>query len=195
MKQMYSINLSGILFHIEEDAYNTLKTYLEEIGNKFQGEEKNEITEEVEIRMAELFSEKINNQKQVISEEDVKEIIEIIGYPEDFSENHQNKNQEDNNMKETKRLYRDPDNRILGGVCGGLGAYLNVDPVLIRIIFIIIGLFFASGILIYLILWLVTPLAETLAQKREMRGEKIDFSQFKRKAKSEYEDIKDNFKS
>ncbi|MFW5978505.1 MAG: PspC domain-containing protein [Bacteroidia bacterium] len=192
---MYSINLSGILFHIEEDAYNTLKTYLEEIGNKFQGEEKNEITEEVEIRMAELFSEKINNQKQVISEEDVKEIIEIIGYPEDFSENHQNKNQEDNTMKETKRLYRDPDNRILGGVCGGLGAYLNVDPVLIRIIFIIIGLFFASGILIYLILWLVTPLAETLAQKREMRGEKIDFSQFKRKAKSEYEDIKDNFKS
>ncbi|MFP4018032.1 MAG: PspC domain-containing protein [Bacteroidales bacterium] len=195
MKQMYSINLSGILFHIEEDAYNTLKTYLEEIGNKFQGEEKNEITEEVEIRMAELFSEKINNQKQVISEEDVKEIIGIIGYPEDFSENHQNKNQEDNTMKETKRLYRDPDNRILGGVCGGLGAYLNVDPVLIRIIFIIIGLFFASGILIYLILWLVTPLAETLAQKREMRGEKIDFSQFKRKAKSEYEDIKDNFKS
>ncbi|MFP4041223.1 MAG: PspC domain-containing protein [Bacteroidales bacterium] len=195
MKQMYSINLSGILFHIEEDAYNTLKTYLEEIGNQFQGEEKNEITEEVEIRMAELFSEKINNQKQVISEEDVKEIIGIIGYPEDFSENHQNKNQEDNTMKETKRLYRDPDNRILGGVCGGLGAYLNVDPVLIRIIFIIIGLFFASGILIYLILWLVTPLAETLAQKREMRGEKIDFSQFKRKAKSEYEDIKDNFKS
>lgn len=195
MKQMYSINLSGILFHIEEDAYNTLKTYLEEIGNQFHGEEKNDITEEVETRMAELFSDKINNQKQVISEEDVREIIKIIGYPEDFTENHQNKKQEDKTMNESKRLYRDPDNRILGGVCGGLGAYLNVDPVLIRIIFIIIGLFFASGILIYLILWLVTPLAETLAQKREMRGEKFDFSQFKRKAKSEYEDIKDNFKS
>lgn len=191
---MFSVNLAGMLFHIDSDGYEIVNAYLQEIQNYFPNEEGKEIIQEIEARLAELFTEKINNKKQVISAEDVNEAIEIIGYPEDFSDSGENNKKEEQNMKGNKRLYRDPDNRILGGVCAGLGAYFNIEPVLIRLIFVLIGLFFASGILIYLILWLVTPEASTLAQKREMRGEKFDFSQFKKRARSEYEDIKNNFK-
>jgi phage shock protein PspC (stress-responsive transcriptional regulator) len=194
MKKMFSVNLAGMLFHIDSDGYEIVNAYLQEIQNYFPNEEGKEIIQEIEARLAELFTEKINNKKQVISAEDVNEAIEIIGYPEDFSDSGENNKKEEQNMKGNKRLYRDPDNRILGGVCAGLGAYFNIEPVLIRLIFVLIGLFFASGILIYLILWLVTPEASTLAQKREMRGEKFDFSQFKKRARSEYEDIKNNFK-
>lgn len=190
---MYSINLAGMLFHINKNAYEALNSYLEAIENQFPKEERREIIEEVEARLAELLSEKINGQKQVVSLEDVQEAIGIIGYPEDFSEGSHQTKTEEKNMKSSKRLYRNPDNRILGGVCAGLGEYFNTEPVLIRLIFIIISLFFASGILIYLILWLVTPEAVTMAQKREMKGEKFDFTHFRKKAKSEYEDIKNNF--
>ncbi len=97
-------------------------------------------------------------------------------------------------MKQSKRLYRNTENRVLGGVCSGLGAYFNADPVIIRIIFILFTVIFASGILIYLVMWMITPEARTEEQKREMQGEKFNFKDFKQKAKSEYEDIKNNFK-
>lgn len=188
---MYSINLAGMLFHINRDAYETLKEYLSAIERQFPGQEGKEIQQEIETRLAELFSEKITDQKQVILLEDVKEVIEIIGRPEELNEN-QYQEKEEKTMHATKRLYRDPDNRVLGGVCSGMGAYFNVDPILIRFIFILFTLLFASGLLIYLIIWLVTPEARTLSQKREMRGEQFNFGQFRQKAKSEYEDIKNN---
>lgn len=97
-------------------------------------------------------------------------------------------------MEQPKRLYRNPENRVLGGVCSGLGAYFNADPVLIRIIFILFTILFASGILIYLVMWMIMPEARTEAQKREMYGEKFNFKDFKQKAKSEYKDIKNNLK-
>jgi len=97
-------------------------------------------------------------------------------------------------MKQPKRLYRNPENRVLGGVCSGLGAYFNADPVLIRIIFILFTVLFASGLLIYLVMWMITPEARTEEQKREMHGEKFNFKDFKQKAKSEYDDIRNNFK-
>ncbi|MGM0530975.1 MAG: PspC domain-containing protein [Bacteroidota bacterium] len=97
-------------------------------------------------------------------------------------------------MSNNKRLYRDPENKVLGGVCGGLGWYFNADPVLFRIIFIIIFLVFGSGLLVYLIMWLITPLATNMIQKMEMRGQSFTFSDFKQKARSDYEDMKQNFK-
>jgi len=97
-------------------------------------------------------------------------------------------------MKQSKRLYRNTENRVLGGVCSGLGAYFNSDPVLIRIIFILFTVIFATGILIYLVMWMITPEARTEEQKSEMHGEKFNFKDFKQKAKSEYEDIRNNFK-
>jgi len=192
MKQMYSIDLAGMLFHINHDAYEALKDYLASIEEQFSKNEGKEIIQEIETRLAELFSDKINEQKQVISINDVKEAIEIIGKPEDLSGEQQEYN-EDKSKNAGKRLYRNPDNKVLGGVCSGLAAYFNVDVMLIRLIFILFTLIFASGLLIYLILWIVIPEARTNKQKREMRGKKFNFEHFKRKAKSEYEDIKNNF--
>jgi phage shock protein PspC (stress-responsive transcriptional regulator) len=192
MKQMYSIDLAGMLFHINHDAYEALKDYLASIEEQFSKNEGKEIIQEVETRLAELFSDKINEQKQVITINDVKEAIEIIGKPEDLSGEQQEYN-EDKSKNAGKRLYRNPDNKVLGGVCSGLAAYFNVDVMLIRLIFILFTLLFASGLLIYLILWIVIPEARTNKQKREMRGKKFNFEHFKRKAKSEYEDIKNNF--
>lgn len=190
---MYSVNLGGMLFHINNDAYDTLKTYLDTIRKYFPDEENKEIVEEVELRLAELFSERLTDRKQVITIGDVRDAIETIGYPEDFTDSNDSSKNEEKKMSAAKKLYRDPDKRILGGVCAGLAEYFNTEVALIRVIFIIVTLFFATGLLIYIILWLITPEATTMAQKREMRGEKFDFSSFKRRAKSEYENIKNNF--
>ena len=195
MKKMHSVNLSGMLFHITEDAFETLNSYLEAVENQLPGKERNEILQEIEIRIAELFSEKVTSKKQVINLQDVEEVIETLGEPEEYSEKEeQNTQQEEQKMTHNKRLYRDPDNRVLGGVCGGLGWYFNADPILFRIIFIIIFLVFGTGLLVYLILWLITPQANSIAQKREMKGETFTFSDFKKKARSEYEGIRNNFK-
>ena len=94
----------------------------------------------------------------------------------------------------TKRLYRDPDNRVLGGVCGGLGAYFNNDPLLFRILFIIIFFGMGSGLIIYLILWIAIPEARTTAQKLEMRGEPITIENIKKAVREEFENVKKNMK-
>ena len=195
MKKMVSINLAGMLFHINEDAYQMLSSYLESIGQKFPREERQEILQEIEARVAELLSSMVTEKKQVIDLEQVNEVIHILGDPEEFEESRENQSKkEDSTMSHNKRLYRDPDNRVLGGVCGGLGAYFNVDPVLFRLIFIIIFLVFGTGLIIYLVLWLITPEAQTMSQKMEMKGQHFTFDDFKKKARSEYEDMKKNFK-
>lgn len=195
MKKMLSVNLAGMLFHINEDAFEVLKSYLEAVERQFPGNERNEIIQEIETRIAELFSEKITSKKQVINLQDVEEVIGTLGEPEEYgSSEEKNTKREEQKMGYNKRLYRDPENRVLGGVCGGLGWYFNADPVLFRIIFIIIFLVFGTGLLVYLILWLITPRASSITQKMEMRGQSFTFSDFKNKARSEYEDMKQNFK-
>ena len=98
------------------------------------------------------------------------------------------------NYKTTKRLYRDPDNRIIGGVCGGLSAYFNTDPILFRILFILISLGMGSGLIIYIILWIAIPEAATTAQRLEMRGEAVTIENIKRAVREEFENIKKNMK-
>ncbi|SRR6056297_1548240 len=193
MKTMRSVSLAGTVFHIEEDAFSLLKTYLDAVEQNFPEHERKEIMQEVESRIAELFSDRIKGDKKIITAKDVNQVIEILGEPKDFA--NQEDSEEDKNFStgnETKRLYRDPDNRILGGVCGGMGAYFKVDPILFRILFILIALAGGSGIIIYLILWLVVPEAKTLAQKMEMKGEPFTISNLKEKFKKEYENVKSN---
>jgi len=192
---MVSINLAGMLFHINEDAYQMLSSYLESVGQKFPPEERQDILQEIEARLAELLSGMVTDNKQVIDLDQVKEVIHILGDPEEFEETRENQSKkEEPKMSFNKRLYRDPDNRVLGGVCGGLGAYFNIDPILIRLIFLVIFLAFGTGLIIYLIIWVITPEAVTLSQKMEMKGEHFTFDDFKKKARTEYEDMKKNFK-
>ena len=97
-------------------------------------------------------------------------------------------------IQQSKKLYRDPENSVIGGVCGGLSAYFNMDPVIFRLLFVIF--FFAGGasILVYVILWIVLPKAETAAQKLEMRGEKVNVSNLEKKIREEYDNVKENVK-
>ena len=199
MKKTIKINISGIIFHIDEDAYEKLQNYLDSINRYFESlKEGREIIADIESRIAELFQAKITDQKQVITLADVNEVVEIMGNPEDFMDTEESVEEEAKERttgRSYRRFYRDPDHAILGGVCGGLGAYFNISPVFIRIlffIFLIIG--YGISAVIYLILWLVIPKAETTAQKLEMRGETVTVSNIEKSIKEEFDNITDNFR-
>jgi phage shock protein PspC (stress-responsive transcriptional regulator) len=198
MKKAIKINLSGIIFHIDEDAYEKLKSYLDTISRYFSNkQESKEIINDIEARIAELFQEKISEEKQVITLKLVNEVIDIMGNPEDIADSGEEADDQrtfHESYSRSRRLYRDPENSVIGGVCGGLAAYFSVDPVIFRLLFVIF--FFAGGasILVYIILWIVLPKAETAAQKLEMRGEKVNVSNLEKKIREEYDSVKENVK-
>jgi len=171
MKKAIKINLSGYIFHIDEDAYFLLQDYLRGVGK--QGNKTNggkEVLEDIESRIAELFKAKITEHYQVININDVKEVIDTIGKPSDFDDTKSSSKhyyREGDFYRKRKRLYRDVDNKTLGGVCSGLGHYFDVDVVLMRVIFVI--LFFVTvGFILYLVCWIVIPPADTEAERDEM---------------------------
>lgn len=196
MKKTLTINLNGIVFHIDEDAYEKLHNYLDAINRQFSNkEEGKEIISDIEARIAELFKEKLKAHRQIVSIEDVNEVIQILGMPEDFSDHDpvDEKKQSNKYERSEKRLYRDPDDRVLGGVCSGLAAYFNIDMVIIRIL-MIFALFSGFGFMLYIILWIAIPVARTTAQKLEMRGERVNISNIEKTIKDEFGEIKENFR-
>jgi phage shock protein PspC (stress-responsive transcriptional regulator) len=187
MKKTVKINIGGVFFNIDEDAYQILQNYLAHINRKFSAEpEGKEIISDIESRIAEILQSKISTHKQVISKEDIDEIIDIMGRPEDFD----NENTQQNSFSYSRRMYRDPDNRILGGVCSGMAAYFNIDPVIIRVIFVV--LLFAWGVagVIYIVLWALLPPAYTTAEKLHMRGENMTIADIEKNIKNEFEYVK-----
>lgn len=129
------------MLHIDEDAYKILSEYLEKLSSHFKDDPaKEEIMADIEFRIAELLSEKLSSKEQAVNIEHITEIIGIMGKPEDFgSEAEENSETADKTKKKHKRLYRNPDDKILGGVASGLAAYLNTDPTLVRILLVILG--------------------------------------------------------
>jgi len=208
MKKTVKINIGGVIFHLDEDAYEILQKYLTAINQRFanNGEGK-EIISDIEHRIAEILQEKLNEEKEVISKEDIEEVIEIMGRPEDFVDDEEANGKEFKSSEKTsssRRLYRDPDNRILGGVISGLSAYLRTDPVVLRIIVLV--LIFLSwplsgpgfpfiAFVTYIILWALLPVANTTAEKLHMRGEKFNISDIEKNVRKEYENVKDNLKN
>jgi len=196
MKKTLSINISGFVFHIDEDAYEKLHRYLEAIKSHFRGfEGKDEVISDVEARVAEILQKKISGSKEVITQEDVDEVIGILGQPSDFAMD----DEDTASRKEffyssiPKRLYRDPEKKVFGGVCSGLGAYFNLDPVWVRVIFIFMMLISGFGLLIYLILWMVVPEARTTAERLEMRGEPVNISNIEKSLGEEVNHLKEKF--
>jgi len=195
MKITLSINLGGYSFNIDEDAYAELKRYLKNLEFHFaQEESSSEILSDIETRMAELFRTKITTYKQVITMTDVNQAISVMGTPEDISENDGPSARDKFATPGHHRIYRDTDNRIIGGVCAGMGAYWDLDPLIIRIIFIALVLAGGLGVLIYLILYIVLPEARTTAQKIEMKGNPVNIHNIKDSVKKEFDTVRKNMK-
>ena len=171
MKKNISINISGIIFHIEEDGYENLRKYLDSINKYFSSfEDSSEIMADIESRIAEIFLTKLNEGKQVITNENVTSLITTMGSVSDFKaaeeqsdqpagEKQQTSNAGDGQKRYTapKQLQRDQKRKILGGVCSGLGSYLNVDPVWIRLLFAILTIAYGITLIVYIIMWIVVP--------------------------------------
>lgn len=197
MKKTLTVNISGIVFHIDEDAFNVLHNYLQSIKKHFaRTEGGDEIVSDIEARIAEMLKERIGDERQVITIDDIEEVINVIGQPSEFGEEFaedadSRKSYEENT---SKRLYRDPENSILGGVCGGMGAYFRTDPVWFRIAFVLLCLpGIGSPFLIYVILWIVIPEAKTVAERLEMKGEKVNISNIESSIREEISNLKNKF--
>jgi phage shock protein PspC (stress-responsive transcriptional regulator) len=193
MKITVSINLGGWSFSIDEDAYAELKRYLKNLEIHFAGEESSsEILSDIESRMAEIFRSRLTTYKQVIMMEDVHHAISVLGTPEDISNEEGTSARDKFSTPGYHRMYRDPDHRIIGGVCAGMGSYWNIEPWIVRIIFFILAMMGGLGVLIYLILYIVLPEAKTTAQKIEMKGEPVNIHNIKESVKKEFESVKKN---
>jgi len=200
MKKTVTANISGIVFHIDEDAYEKLSVYLDRIREKLSSDHgRDEILSDIEGRIAEMFQEKLTLSKKVITIFDVKNVIEQLGEPEQFEEEEEQPAQKKSRRKyddekTEKRLYRDPDDKYIGGVAGGLAAFFNIDTVWIRVAFILFTFVYGFGPLLYIILWIVVPKARTTAEKLEMRGEKVNLSNIEKSIREELNELKNNIK-
>lgn len=187
MKKTLTVNLGGTVYHIDEDAYMLLDNYLTNLKIHFRkGDDADEIVKDIELRISELFSEKIDDGFKVITIDYVEDVITRVGKPEELwgDEKTEEKTSEQKgsaasgNYKNTehvrRRLYRNPDDRILGGVAGGLAAYMGWDSTAVRIVLILLLLIpYLSVVLVYIICWILIPLASTAAEKLAMKGENI----------------------
>lgn len=194
MKLTVSINLGGYSFNIDEDAYSELKRYLRNLEMHFAGEESSsEILSDIESRMSEIFRAKLTGYKQVISITDVQDVISVLGTPEDISDNEGPTTREKFSSRHYHRMYRDPDHRVIGGVCSGMAAYWDIEIWLVRVIFFILAMM-GVGILIYLILYIVLPEARTTAEKIEMKGDPVNIHNIKESVKNEFDTVRRNMK-
>ncbi|HEX2921702.1 MAG TPA: PspC domain-containing protein [Bacteroidales bacterium] len=195
MKITVSINLGGISFNIDDDAYSELKMYLRNLELHFAAEEgSSEILSDIETRMAELFKTRLTSYKQVITIEDVVYVISVMGTPEDLSDDEPQYENRKISSTSYHRMYRDPDHRIIGGVCAGMGAYWRTEPWIFRVLFLALILAGGLGIIIYLILYIVLPEARTTAQKIEMRGNPVNIHNIKDAVKKEFDSLRKNMK-
>jgi phage shock protein PspC (stress-responsive transcriptional regulator) len=197
MNKTTSINLGGYFFHIDEDAFRKLSNYFDAVRSSLSPDGREEIINDIESRISELFTEKLGTTKQVIGLKEVDDIITIMGQPEDYKiEEETPKNDFQSNYtssSSSKKLYRDKENSFLGGVLSGLGHYFGVDPLWLRIIMVILFFGFGTGLVLYIILWILIPEAVTTSQKLEMKGEPINISNIEKKVKEGFNEISDKF--
>ena len=194
MNKTVNINLAGIFFHIDETAYAKLQHYLEAIKRSLtntQGQD--EIIADIEARIAELFNEKIKTERQVIGIKEVDEVIAVLGQPEDYMLDEEIFDDEPvhTRYKTTgKQLFRDTENSYIGGVSSGLGHYLGIGAVWVRLLWILLTILSSGAfILIYIALWIFVPEAKTTADKLSMRGEEVNISNIERKIREGFDDV------
>ncbi len=203
MNKTVNINLANSLFHIDDTAYDKLRRYLESVKRSFAGTAgSDEIIADIEARIAELFLEKMENERQVITQKEVDEVINIMGQPEDymidediFEDQPKSSTSTTGSTSRVKKLYRDIDQKYIGGVCSGLEHYLGFDALWIRLIFILLAVFTGFGLIAYILLWILVPEASTTSQKLDMTGKPINISNIERKVKEGFDDVADKVKN
>jgi len=205
MNKTVNINLAGIFFHIDEDAYAKLQRYLTAIKRSFEGVTgEDEIIADIEARISELFSAKIQDARQVISTKELDEVIAVMGQPEDYMVDDDifedapksKKSKRTQSSGSGKKLYRDVDNAYIGGVSSGLGHYFGVDSIWIRLAWVFLVLVgFGSPILIYILLWILMPEATSTADKLSMTGKAVNIDNIQEKVKEGFENVADAVKN
>ena len=198
MNKTFNINLGGYAFTIDEDAFETANRYLHTLGSHFgAGEGAEEIMLDIETRMGELINRK-KGTRAIVNKLDVLEAIAVLGTPEElkdinFSDDIKSKRTSTSfQLKTGKRLFRDTNDKIIGGVCSGLAAYFGIhDTVWVRIAFVLFTMLGGSGVLIYLILWAIIPPAKTVSDRLEMMGEPTNVNNIARMVKEELEQFSD----
>lgn len=202
MNKTVNINLGGLLFHIDENAFLELRKYLDRLNKSFENEEgAEEIIADIEARIAELFNEFKDNDLQVINLKNVEDAIAIMGTPEELNDEEDQPKSE--TKKETfeqprprKQLFRDTSDAYISGVSSGLGHYFEVSVVWIRLAWIL-GVFFSGGsfILIYIVLRFIVPEAKTTADKLAMKGKSVNVNNIEQKIKEGLNSVADNVKN
>ena len=197
MNKTVTINLGGIVFHIDEDAYQKLSRYFDAIKRSLNNSSgQDEIIKDIEMRISELLSEKLVSDKHVIGLKEIDEVIAVMGQPEDYIIEDDSKNESAYQAyKKYKKLYRDKDKGMIGGVAAGLSHYLGIDVVWIRVILLLFFFGFGTGILAYIILWIATPEAITTTEKLEMTGEPVTISSIEKKVREEFDSVSEKFKN
>jgi len=197
MKKTIQINIGGRQFNIDEDAYHMIRNYIEALRAHFtaEGESANEIIEDIEIRIAELFQEKITPVSQAITVSDVREIITLMGQAGDIDIGQPpQEDYAEYDRRDHRRLFRDPDNYNIGGVASGLAAYFNVDPIWMRVAFILLLFVNGLGLLLYIVLWIAVPKARTTAERLQMQGMPVNLSSIKSSFRNEYRNTRSSIK-
>jgi phage shock protein PspC (stress-responsive transcriptional regulator) len=193
MNKTIIININGFIFHIEEDAYEILRSYMTDVKRHFANEEDSiEITTDIENRIAEMFTETLAREtRQVVVTADVTAVIAQMGTVEDFeTEAEQATGYTDHqSFTANRKLFRDPDDHLLGGVCAGIANYFDIDTVWIRLAFAITAFIGGSGVITYLILWAIVPKAVTRADKMAMKGERLDLKGFVKNFEEEVKNV------
>ncbi len=200
MNKTVNINLAGIFFHIDEDAYLKMQRYLDAIKRSFTDSQgRDEIIADIEARIAELFSEKIKDERQVIGVQEVDEVIAIMGQPEDYrldEEIFEDEPKSDQKTKSSRQLYRDTTNSYVGGVSSGLAHYLSIEPIWIRLAWILFTIFSSGAfVLIYIAFWIFVPEAQTTADFLAMKGEAVNISNIEKKIKEGFDGVADTVKN
>ena len=198
MNKTVNINLAGTFFHIDEDAYLKLQRYLEAIKRSFTDSQgRSEIVADIEARISELFSERVKHDKQVIGNKEVDDVITIMGQPEDylvddeiFEDEPQPSYKSSRSSSNSKKLFRDTDNSYIAGVSSGLGHYLGIDAIWVRLLWVLLTI--GSGgtfILIYILFWVLVPEALTTSEKLTMKGEPVNISNIEKKIKDGFDHV------
>jgi phage shock protein PspC (stress-responsive transcriptional regulator) len=198
MNKTININLAGLFFHIDEDAYQRLQRYLAAVRRSFAGTSgADEIMSDIESRIAELFLEKRANDQQVISIVHVEEVINIMGQPEDYEVDEEIFEEQTSQRKyrptgKNKQLFRDTQNGYVGGVSSGLGYYLGLEAIWVRVIWVLLVLFSVGWVIpVYILLWILVPDAVTTNQRLTMMGKEVNITNIEENFKQGFEPVVD----